>query len=133
MKARPFSLLRDYASIRDWCEGHKLPITPANYLARNGFVVETEDRKVCAGFVYQLDSTPMYWIEGIVSNPDTDRETRQSGLVELLKACEEFARSRGAEILLGSSSFPSLTERYRDAGFGDAGRQYAHMGKRLEE
>lgn len=127
--ARPFNRTSDYALVASWWEGHKLPVAPLAWLPRRGWIVSSDGKPVLAGFVYQLDNTEMYWIEGIVSNPDSTKEERNEAMPVLFETATQAAREAGASIVLGSSSFDSLTGKYKEAGFNDAGRSYRHLGR----
>jgi hypothetical protein len=131
MKVIKYNHLIHYAYLVDWCKLHKLPITPYNLLPRVGCVVTDgkDNNPICMGFLYQLDNTPMYWVEGITSNPHTDKEKRGEGLKILLEWCYNEGIRLGGELILGSSHHESLTGHFKNSGFSDSGRTYKHLGR----
>lgn len=86
----------DYENILcKWWKDWRKPAPPRDVLpddGTGGFIVYDEDIPVCAGFMYNTNSS-MVWIEFIVSNINyTDREKRREALAMLDTTITSLAR-----------------------------------------
>lgn len=129
-RIRPFCR-GDYPDLATWQALHGLPFTPLTwYPSQGGFVVERDGfGLVAAGFCYQMSDTPIFWIDGIISNPEAEKQDRAPALSLLLQCCEDFARGKKGHIVMGSPHTRPFAEKFAAHGFNDSGRTYFHMGK----
>lgn len=119
--------LNNYKNIVKWYSAWNLPITPYSYIPKNAFIVEN----FCAGFLYQLDNTPLFWIEGIISNPEIkDKSVKNKALALLINKLEEVAKANNCEILMSSTPRSSLNSLFLDLGFKNTPENYFHLAKR---
>lgn len=118
----------NYKTLVDWYTLWELPITPYSFIPKNSYMVED----VCAGFLYQLDNTPMFWIEGVISNPKIkDKELKNKALCVLINKLEEVAKSNGAEMVLTSTPRVGLNALFLGCGFLNTPENYFHLAKRI--
>ena len=127
----PYSHRAHYDTVVSWWHGWNLPSSPKSFLPLGYVARNAKQEPICAGFLYQLGNTPMFWIEGIVSNPEASKEDRKDALVRLITALTKEAKDRGCEMLLGSTPRDSLAAIYGECGFGAAPEKYLHVGRRL--
>jgi hypothetical protein len=117
-----------YMSLIEWYYGWGLPITPFSYIPKNAFIVDD----ICAGFLYQWDNTPMFWVEGIISNPKIkDKDLKKKALSALIKKLEEIAILNGAELIITSTPRESLNEHFLKLGFKNAPENYFHLANKV--
>lgn len=118
----------NYNTLVEWYLGWNLPVTPYSYIPKTAVIVED----VCAGFLFRLSETPMFWMEGIISNPKMkDKELKAKGISTLVKELEAYAKIQGCELLLTSTPRESFNESLLKMGYSPAPERYFHLGKRV--
>jgi len=116
----------NYGMLVEWYKGWDLPITPFSYIPRNSIIVDT----VCAGFVYQLDNTSMWWIEGVVSNPSVvDKELKKQALTVLIKSLEDVVKANDGELIMTSTPRETLSSLFVEQGFNNTPEKYFHLAR----
>lgn len=116
----------NYNTIVEWYKGWDLPITPFECIPRNSLIVDN----VCAGFIYQLDNTPMWWIEGVISNPKVeDKKLKKESLKILIKSLEDVAVQNGGSLIMSSTPRESLNMIFLDAGYKNPPEKYFHVAR----
>lgn len=118
----------NYATLVEWYLGWNLPITPYSYIPKTSVIVED----VCAGFLYRMGETPMFWMEGIITNPKIkDKELKAQGISAVVEILESFAKLEGCELLMTSTPRETLTQKLLKMGYSSTPERYFHLGKRL--
>ena len=118
----------NYNTLVEWYIGWDLPITPFSFIPKTAFIVDN----VCAGFLYQLDNTPMFWVEGVVTNPAIkDKQLKKIALCGLIKKLEESAFKQGGKLLMSSTPRESLNTTFLSLGFKNTPENYFHLAKEL--
>lgn len=120
----------DYNTLVNWYNKWNLPITPEDYIPQYALIVE-KDVPLCSGFLYQLGDTSMYWIEGIISNPDSKKEDKIEGLKLLINSLVNIAKENKASLILSSTPREGLKNIFNENDFGTTPEQYYHLGRRL--
>jgi hypothetical protein len=117
---------QNYSTLVEWYKGWDLPITPFSYIPRNSIIVDD----VCAGFVYQLDNTSMWWIEGVVSNPSvTDKKLKKQALTILIKSLEDVVKANDGELIMTSTPRETLSSLFVEQGFNNTPEKYFHLAR----
>lgn len=117
---------QNYEMLVEWWNGWNLPVTPRSFIPKNSFIVSN----VCAGFIYKLDSTPMWWIEGIISNPAIeDKNIKKQALTLLIFELEKVAKVNGGELILSSTPRESLNFLFLESGFNNTPEKYFHLAR----
>ena len=94
-----------------------------------GFIVYHEGTPVCAGFLYDTNSS-IAWVEWVVSNFDfKDREKRKEALQTLLIYLEALAKAKEKKICYSLLKSKSLIELYSEAGYQSAETGYTEIIK----
>lgn len=107
----------DQEMVNSWWKHHKSDLLPEDLLSSNGRVVELEGVPICAGWLYQTDSS-FSVLEWITANPEVkDREVRDGALDFLLTDMKSLARELGCRVIFSSLRLPCLIKRYLDHGF----------------
>jgi hypothetical protein len=120
--------VENYKTLVSWYISWKLPVTPYSFIPRHSYIVEN----ICAGFLYQLDNTPMFWVEGVVSNPEIkDKELKNKALCALINKLEEIAKSNNGEMIMSSTPRSSLNSVFLSNGFKNTPENYFHLAKRI--
>lgn len=132
-KVRDYNFFADYRDLASWWAEWKLPVSPPEFLTHTASVVEYDGTKICAGFLYQLGSSQMWWIEGIVSNPSCDKALRTEALSELIENLTNKARQEGAKLVLTSTPRDTLAKMFEEQGFRQTPEKYYHMGRHFDE
>jgi len=118
----------NYSTLVNWYVKWELPITPFSFIPKTSFIVDD----VCAGFVYQLGETPMFWIEGVISNPDIkDKSLKNKALCVLIERLEKTAKGLGGKMILSSTPRFGLNSLFLSLGFKNPPEQYFHLAKEL--
>lgn len=130
LKVREFNPEKDYSTVIEWWEAQEWPALPLEMLPKNGFIVEDEEEKVAASWVYRTDSR-IYIMEWTVGNPVLDHKKRGEGLDILLDVCSQWAKSQGAWMLLSMTSHDRLIDRLETKDFKKTDENMTHLMRRL--
>ena len=71
----------------------------------------------------------MFWIEGIITNKQSDKNLRKEGLNILIKNLCIIAKEKGADIIMSSTPRESLKETFENCGFRLTPEKYYHLGR----
>jgi hypothetical protein len=101
--------------------------TPPTFdmLPKTAIIISNEGIDICAGFLYQTDSS-MAWLEYIVSNFEYKKKEKRKEAIEfLINILSELAKDNGYKYIYTSLKSKSLIERYANCGFitGDSNCQ----------
>lgn len=129
MNLRRFDLQKDYVPFSELYKEWNLPITSKNWLTEDTFIIENEEKIVCSGSLYQLGKSSMYWIEGIVTNKNIEKNLRKEGLHILLEHLYKIAKQKGAEIVMSSTPREGLKEIFENCEFKLTPEKYYHLGR----
>lgn len=129
MTIRPYREA-DHTDLCAWWTAHKWAPLPPELLPPTGFLVETDQMKLAAGFLYKTDGG---WalLEFIVSNPLSDKMERSEALDVLIPALIFEAQKAGMKALFTTSDHPSLIERYKKHGLSVSDTGVTHLVRRL--
>jgi hypothetical protein len=105
-----------YELLCEWWKDHNWPNISLESLPTTGYIIEKNETKVCAGFLYKSDSN-ITWLEFIISNKKCNYETKQEGLDLLIKTLCDEAKKDGYSIVFTSCSHNGLIEKYSNNGF----------------
>lgn len=129
MNLRKFDMNKDYIQYSKLYEEWNLPITLKTWIPEDTFILEQNNEIVCSGSLYQLSNTPMFWIEGIITNKKIDRNLRKEGLHILIENLFKIAKEKGADLILSSTPREGLKETFEDCGFKLTPEKYYHLGR----
>ena len=120
---------QDHETIASWYTKWELPITPNSWYTNLSFINEKDSKPESFGCLFQMGTSNMYWIEGLMTNPDSDKETRKENLKELVNFLDNKAKQLGAEIILTSTPRDSLRDLFMEIGLTPAPEKYYHLGR----
>lgn len=129
MQLRRFELEKDYSSYEVLYKEWNLPVTKKDWIPEDTFIVENDGKLVCSGSLYQLSQTPMFWIEGLISNKNIDKTIRKEALIVLINKLYEVGKEKGAEIILSSTPRDGLKDIFEENGFYQTPEKYYHLGR----
>lgn len=129
MDIRPYTD-KDYETLAFWWTVHKWPAVPKEALPSTGLVVSGPDGPICAGFIYQTDST-IAWLEWVVAKPLCDRILRSNALDQLIPALLAEAHKLGKLQVFSSVHHPALLKRYKKFGAIEAENSMTNVIWRL--
>lgn len=129
MNIRRFDVQIDYVKHSKLYEEWNLPVTSKTWIPEDTFIIEQNGEIVCAASLYQLSKTAMFWIEGIVTNKNVDKNVRKVGLHMLIEHLYKTAKQKGAEIVMSSTPREGLKETFENCGFGLTLEKYYHLGR----
>ena len=116
----------NYNKLIFWYSGWNLPITPLSYIPETSIIVDD----ICAGFIYQLEKTPMWWIEGVISNPEIkDKALKKEALSVLITELTKLAKEKNAELILSSTPRESLNTIFLSNEFKNTPEKYFHVAR----
>lgn len=115
-----------YNTLIGWYKKWDLPITPFECIPRNSLIVDD----ICAGFIYQLDNTPIWWIEGIISNPEIEnKDLKKNCLKLLITSLEDVAKSNNGYLIMSSTPRESLNSIFLNEGYKNPPEKYFHLAR----
>lgn len=118
MKIRYYQQDLDYKTLCDWWSAwpNWTPIH-ADCLPSTGLVVcDSTDEALCAGFIYQTDSS-IAWLEWLISDPKLPKPFRASALDFLLNELKLEAKRLGFKQIFTSTDREGLKSRLVGHGF----------------
>jgi hypothetical protein len=129
MIIRRFDLEKDYKTLTDLSTKWSLPSTPKTWIPEDTFVVEQDNIIICSGSLYQLGKSAMFWIEGLITDKDADKNIRKEGLNILINKLFQLGKEQGAEIVMTSTPRESLKDIFLANGFNPTPEKYYHVGR----
>jgi len=97
---REFDIHKDYKEYSRWyqkiCRSN--PPKPDS-LSTLGIIIEHQQEKICAGFLY-ITNSDIALIEFVIANPDAKGSVRKESLKKLLTQLEDEANYKGYKVLL---------------------------------
>lgn len=116
---RDFNLDLDYNDVKGWFEhfsSRGIGCPSRDMLSLKGLIVENNNQKICAGWLYTTNSN-IAMIEFVIANYEAPREIRKQSLKKLLTALEAKAINSGYEILLVLTSNLRFSESLESNGY----------------
>lgn len=120
MTIRPL-ISSDYEILVEWGRFWRFPYPQKEFLPDNGLgglmVCNDADQPVCAGYVYETNSS-CCWMEWIISSPNVkDRNKRSSYLNALIQGLGDYARNKGFLQCFTVVKNENLINKYQNNGF----------------
>lgn len=117
----------DYPMLKDWWAGHRdwTPV-PEEMLPNLGVIVSTDDKDLCAGFLY-ITNSKMCLMEWVVSNPKAPREGRGESIDFLLEALKTIAKEKGYSVIFTMTGHPVFKSRLVQHGFQITDENMTHL------
>lgn len=110
MNCRKFSLKKDYNDISDWYLLRRSPPVPKEALPKTGFIVENDNKKICACWLYKTDSN-VCLIETLISDPRAKSEERNEAINLVVNNLVDNAKKDGYKIILITSKHNNVIKR----------------------
>lgn len=95
------------------------PVIPKEFLPDNGtggFIVESNDIPIVAGFVYMTNSKAAL-LEWVISNPDYRNDDRKQAVELLITAVERVLKDHGIKFIFSIGRNKSLIETHKKLGW----------------
>jgi hypothetical protein len=106
----------NYDLICKWWKKRSFTCPQLEHIPPTGFIISYGAVQVCAGFLCKTDSNvAILW--HLVSNPDCDKETRQSSIDFLIKFMTDKAKEEGFSMVCFSTNIEKLGRRVEKLGF----------------
>lgn len=119
----------DYKILEEWYDKWFLPHTPEHWIPETTYLVYDGELPICCGSVYQLGKTPMFLIEGILSDPWFDNDKRKDAINFLIKNLSNLNKELNCEMLLTSTPRTGLMMCFMENNFKPAPEQYSHLAR----
>lgn len=123
---RDFTPSQDYVMIQKWWEEHDSYAPKLDHLGINGKIIEYDELPICAGFLYNTDSSICIF-EFPVCNPVIDKEIRDICIDELINVSRRWAKNRNYKLLYAPSNKIKFINRLQDNGFIKIDDNMTHM------
>lgn len=120
----------DYLMLYSWWKDQKWTPVPSDMLPDLGLISIIDDKPVCAGFLY-ISNSKTVWMEWVIADPNTDKETRNIALEHLIDSLLTLAASKDAKYVVTSVMHPKLIERLELKGFTKTDKNMQNMLKVL--
>lgn len=119
MKFRQIQFGKDYPEICEWWRGQKWPHIPKTHLPETGYIVEDDNHKLAAAWLY-LTGTQFAMMEFLIVNPNAPIKNRSNGIKKLLKGITDTAVEIGVRSIFTSSKASGLIRLMQRNGFSGA-------------
>lgn len=130
MNVRKFDLNEDYKDVVKWWSKQGWPVLPAAILSSAGFIVEQENEKIAATWVFATNC-PIYIMEWTVGNPDVKWENRSEGIQMVTNAACEWAKNDGAKQLFTMTKSDRFINKLEENGFQKTDSGMTHLIRSL--
>lgn len=133
MNTRIIDLAQDYDDVSLWWETHGFKAIPREFLPKTGIMVLSEEGvKLCAGWVYMDNSSPMTWLEWCVTNPLNAPTVSLKALKALIGGAKEVVNAirddvPGSAMMLFTCRQRSLARLFEREGFQRTDESVMHM------
>lgn len=102
---------KDFEQVKSWLESRDMRVFHPNILPKTGFIVD----EVAVVFLYRTDSDICY-LENLVSNPNSEQETRDKAIKALIEEAFKEAKSQGFKFVIAVTDVPAVIERALSVG-----------------
>jgi hypothetical protein len=116
MIARSFNSLKDYVDVCSWWDQQKCQIIPVDMLSTTGFIIEHDDNKLLAGWMYHTNSS-IGFLEFAVGNPNFKGEIRDIAFDIFFDTVFKYSKLHGIKNIISTTSHPKMPKRLIDVGF----------------
>jgi len=107
---------KHYELIKSWFDAREFPAPAKKFLPPTGFIVEFEEKPVCAGFLFRTDANAAV-MGNFISDPGALSTVRHLCLDTLIKHLQGEAYAGGFELLACSTNIEKLGSRFEQMGF----------------
>jgi hypothetical protein len=97
VNVRPFVVGKDYPEICEWWRHYGWRYLPLDALTDTGIVAEIDGKKVCAVWLYFMNSAWMLF-EWLVSNPEASARQKMYGTEALVGYAKEIAKTKSLRL-----------------------------------
>lgn len=115
LTARRFDFALDYPEICDWWESRGFPFIQKSKLPPCGIVVDGEGVKMCAGWLYNTDSS-IALLEWVVANPGSPVHYKRDALKLLVNTARSEVMGN-KELLMSFLAHERLISIFEECGF----------------
>jgi hypothetical protein len=127
---REFNADLDYKDVAQWWAKQDWPVLPANILSSSGFIVESENQKLAATWIFATNC-PIYIMEWTVGNPDVSWEDRSAAIKLVTDAGCDWAKQDGAVQVFTMTKSNRFIEKLEKSGFQKTEDGMTHLVRSL--
>jgi len=135
LQLRMFDPSKDYDMVAGWWKGHGWNAVPAYFLPKLGVVAYwNEDNKTedtAAAWLYMDNSSPVCWLEYMVSNPNSNAGRCVKALRHLDTFLSGEAKTTGYVAMMTTCRQDSLVKFHEKNGFTKTDEGVTHLVKIL--
>lgn len=131
MQVRKFNIETDYEDITTWWKKQDWDIIPSSLLGVNGFIVEKDNKKIAATWIYKLQDSPWSLMEWTVGNPDTNWEDRSQAIKMVTDSACEWAKNNGAKLVFTMTKNERFMNKLQESGFIKTDSNMTHFVRSL--
>jgi hypothetical protein len=106
----------DYEVLKAWTEEHEMQAPDFELLPETGFIVDN----VACGFIY-LTNSKLAILEGFVTNPKSNKDTRNDALDDITLELMQIAKKSGYKVLKCETRLNAIVKRAEKFGFKEIG------------
>lgn len=123
---RGFTPEKDYAMIQKWWEGHHSLAPKLDHLGKNGKIIDYVNIPICAGFLYNTDSSICIF-EFVICDPTREKEIRDEAIDRLIEVAKDWAKENRYKLLYCPSNRNKFISRLETAGFIEIDNNMSHL------
>lgn len=116
MKVRFIEMDKDYSDICSWWKKQAWPSIPKESLSTTGFIVENDNQKILAGWVYHTNSNTAL-LEFLVANPEIKGNERDAAFDAFFDVVFKYIELSNFKNIFMSVVHPKLKTRLEKVGF----------------
>lgn len=116
MKVRFIEMDKDYSDVCSWWQNQAWPVIPKEALSTTGFIVENNNQKILAGWVYHTNSNTAL-LEFLVANPEIKGDVRDEAFDAFFDVVFKYIELSNFKNIFMSVVHPKLKDRLEKVGF----------------
>jgi len=121
----------DYADVATWWVKQKWDVIPQDLLGVNGYIVEKDNQKLAATWIYRLQDSPWALMEWTVGNPDVNWDDRAQAIKMVTDEACKWAKNDGAKLVFTMTKSERFIEKLQEQGFTKSDSEMTHLIRSL--
>lgn len=126
VRIRSFNFETDYDTIKEWWNKHGSFAPRKEQLPKHGLVVVDGRKPICAGFLYNTDSSICVF-EFVISDPEAEKKLRDKSLRKLIDSIKSLSKKLDYNLIYTSINIEAYIRKLKDSGFIEVDKNQTHM------
>lgn len=127
MECMLFNYNTDYEVVSSWWKKRNCPIIPKDFLGNYGFIINENNKKLCAIWLYPIMTTKWCMVRFPISNPDITKEEHEKSLDLLFSSVHNISKDMGYKHIFCSTNHDGFIKRLNKYGYNQEATDCVHF------